>query len=85
MPEQEPEDNEPAEFVDKGTPNPETVAGDNEPEQGAVLGASTTTPQSSTVLSATGKNSVVVMSFGAILTGLSIVLAVKTRRKPYKY
>ena len=82
--EEEPEDDEPAEFVDKGTPSPETVAGDNEPGEGAVLGASTVA-KSSAVLSATGQNSVAIGALGLGLATLTISLAVKSRRKPYKY
>jgi lysophospholipase L1-like esterase len=79
---EEPIDDEPAEFVDKGTPSNETVTGDND-EGGAVLGASTT--QTSAVLSATGNNALFVMSFGVALSALSIVITIKSRRKPYKY
>lgn len=82
LPEEEPQDDEPAEFVDKGTPSNETVAGDSDEAGGAVLGASTA--QNSAVLSVTGGKAVLVVAFGAFLSGVSIFITTKSRRKSYK-
>ena len=82
LPEEEPQDDEPAEFVDKGTPSNETVAGDSDEAGGAVLGASTA--QNSAVLSATGGKAVLVVAFGAVLSAVSIFITIKSRRKSYK-
>ncbi|MBP6962375.1 hypothetical protein KBB49_02460 [Candidatus Saccharibacteria bacterium] len=82
-PEEEPLDEEPAEFVDKGTPSNETVAGDNDEAGGAVLGTNTTQSNNEVTLSSTGFP-VDIAIFVGLLISISAVLSRNRVRAKYR-